>query len=54
MGYSFGAATALRTAIQHPQLVRRLVVVSVPCQRDGWYPGEPGRDGPDGARSPSR
>lgn len=38
MGYSFGAATALRTAIQHPQLVRRLVVVSVPCRRDGWYP----------------
>ncbi|MGZ4435684.1 MAG: alpha/beta fold hydrolase [Trebonia sp.] len=38
MGYSFGAMTALRTAIQHPQLVRRLVVVSVPCKRDGWYP----------------
>ncbi len=38
MGYSFGGATALRTAIQHPHLVRRLVVVSVPCQRDGWYP----------------
>ena len=38
MGYSFGGLTALRTAIQHPQLVRRLVVVSVPCRRDGWYP----------------
>lgn len=38
MGYSFGGATALRTAIQHPHLVRRLVVVSVPCRRDGWYP----------------
>ena len=38
MGYSFGGATALRTAIQHPHLVRRLAVVSVPCQRDGWYP----------------
>jgi len=38
MGYSFGAATALRTAIQHPALVRRLVIVSVPCRRDGWYP----------------
>lgn len=38
MGYSFGAATALRTAIQHPDLVRRLVVVSVPCKRDGWFP----------------
>ena len=38
MGYSFGGLTALRTAIQHPHLVRRLVVVSVPCRRDGWYP----------------
>ena len=38
MGYSFGAATAVRTAIQHPALVRRLVVVSVPFRRDGWYP----------------
>jgi pimeloyl-ACP methyl ester carboxylesterase len=38
MGYSFGAATALRTAIQHPGLVRRLVLVSIPCRRDGWYP----------------
>jgi pimeloyl-ACP methyl ester carboxylesterase len=38
MGYSFGGATALRTAIQHPQLVRRLVLVSQPFQRNGWYP----------------
>jgi pimeloyl-ACP methyl ester carboxylesterase len=38
MGYSLGGATALRTAIQHPELVRRLVIVSVPDQRDGWYP----------------
>ncbi len=38
MGYSFGGATALRTAIQHPDLVRRLVVVSVASKRDGWYP----------------
>lgn len=38
MGYSFGAATALRTAIQHPDLVRRLVIVSHPARRDGWFP----------------
>jgi pimeloyl-ACP methyl ester carboxylesterase len=38
MGYSFGAATALRTAIQHPHLVRRLVIVSTAYRRDGWYP----------------
>src|SRR5580692_6055330 len=37
MGYSFGAGAALRTAIQHPALVRRLVVVSEPCKRDGWF-----------------
>jgi pimeloyl-ACP methyl ester carboxylesterase len=38
MGYSLGAGTAIRTAIQHPGAVRRLVVVSEPCRRDGWYP----------------
>jgi pimeloyl-ACP methyl ester carboxylesterase len=38
LGYSLGGATALRTAIQHPDLVRRLVLVSVPAKRDGWYP----------------
>jgi pimeloyl-ACP methyl ester carboxylesterase len=37
MGYSLGGGTALRTTIQHPDLVRRLVVVSVPCRRDGWH-----------------
>jgi pimeloyl-ACP methyl ester carboxylesterase len=37
MGYSLGAGTALRTAIQHPDLVRRLVLVSQPCRRDGWH-----------------
>ena len=35
MGYSFGATTALRTAIQHPGLVRRLVIVSAACRRHG-------------------
>ena len=38
MGYSFGAGTALRAVIQHPDLVRRLVIVSFPGRRDGWYP----------------
>jgi pimeloyl-ACP methyl ester carboxylesterase len=37
MGYSLGAGTALRTAIQHPDLVRRLVLVSGPCKRAGWH-----------------
>jgi pimeloyl-ACP methyl ester carboxylesterase len=35
MGYSLGGLTALRTAIQHPGRVRRLVVVSVAFRRDG-------------------
>lgn len=38
MGYSMGGGVALRTAIQHPEVVRKLVVVSVPFKRDGWYP----------------
>jgi pimeloyl-ACP methyl ester carboxylesterase len=38
LGYSLGASGSLRAAIQHPQLVRKLVVVSIPVRRDGWYP----------------
>jgi pimeloyl-ACP methyl ester carboxylesterase len=38
MGYSLGGGVALRTAIQYPQLVRKLIVVSTTFRRDGWYP----------------
>ena len=38
MGYSLGGGVALQTAIRHPALVRKLVVVSATCKRDGWYP----------------
>jgi pimeloyl-ACP methyl ester carboxylesterase len=38
MGYSLGGAVALRTAIQHPGVVRKLVLVSAAFKRDGWYP----------------
>ena len=38
MGYSLGGGVALQTAIRHPELVRKLVVVSTPFRRDGWYP----------------
>ncbi|MEU5526969.1 alpha/beta hydrolase [Micromonospora chersina] len=38
LGYSLGGAVALRAAIQHPDLVRRLVLVSTPFRRQGWYP----------------
>ena len=38
MGYSLGGLVALRAAIQHPQRVRRLVLVSVGFRRDGSHP----------------
>jgi pimeloyl-ACP methyl ester carboxylesterase len=38
MGYSLGGFVALRTAIQHPQRVRRLVLVSIAFRRDGSHP----------------
>jgi len=37
MGYSLGGGVALRTAVQHPELVKRLILVSVAFRRDGWY-----------------
>jgi pimeloyl-ACP methyl ester carboxylesterase len=38
MGYSLGGGVALRTAIQYPDAVRKLVIVSTAFRRDGWYP----------------
>jgi pimeloyl-ACP methyl ester carboxylesterase len=38
VGHSFGGAGAIRAAIQHPQKVRRLVVISSPHARSAWYP----------------
>jgi pimeloyl-ACP methyl ester carboxylesterase len=38
VGLSLGAAVGLRTAIQHPDKVRRLVVISSPYAKSGWYP----------------
>src|SRR4030088_2566954 len=38
MGFSLGGAVALRTAIQHPELVERLVLVSTVFKRRGWHP----------------
>lgn len=39
MGYSLGAGVALQTTVRHPELVKKLVVVSTVFKRDGWYPG---------------
>ena len=38
MGYSLGGGVSLRTAIEHPDVVRKLVLVSTPFKREGWYP----------------
>ena len=37
MGYSFGGIVGMQLAFQHPTLVRRLIVVSAPYARDGWF-----------------
>ena len=38
MGYSLGAGVAFRLAAQHPQSVRRLVLISCVFAQDGFYP----------------
>ena len=38
LGYSFGGNVALQLAFQHPELVRRLVLVSTPYARNGYFP----------------
>lgn len=37
MGYSFGGTSAMQLAFQHPALVRRLVVLSAPYARNGFF-----------------
>lgn len=38
MGYSLGAGVAFRLAVQHPEVVRRLVLVSGGFAQDGFHP----------------
>ena len=50
MGYSLGGGVAMMTAIRHPEVVRRLVAVSVNIRRDAIYPemrAQQGQVGPE-------
>jgi len=38
LGYSLGSCVALQTAIRHPDVVDRLVLVSATMRKDGSYP----------------
>src|SRR5204862_6808580 len=38
LGYSMGGGAALRLAVQHPEAVRRVVLVSTPYAQNGFYP----------------
>jgi pimeloyl-ACP methyl ester carboxylesterase len=38
LGYSLGGLASLSAAVRSPEVVRRLVLVSVTCRRSGWYP----------------
>jgi pimeloyl-ACP methyl ester carboxylesterase len=37
LGLSLGASASLRAAIRHPERVRRLIAISIPFRRDGWF-----------------
>jgi pimeloyl-ACP methyl ester carboxylesterase len=37
MGYSFGGGVAFRFAVQHPEMVRRLVILSAGFSTDGFH-----------------
>jgi pimeloyl-ACP methyl ester carboxylesterase len=39
LGYSLGGEVALRLAIQHPERVRRLILMAIAFRRDGYFPG---------------
>lgn len=38
VGYSLGGGVALQVAMRHPELVNRLVMISVPFRNDAFYP----------------
>jgi len=38
LGYSMGGGVGFRLAVQHPAMVRRLVIASAPFAQDGFFP----------------
>ena len=38
LGFSLGGEVALQFAIRHPEMTRKLIVVSATYRSDGWYP----------------
>ncbi|HEX3593215.1 MAG TPA: alpha/beta hydrolase [Pseudonocardiaceae bacterium] len=38
VGYSLGGGASLRATIQHPDVVRRLALISTPFRREAWFP----------------
>jgi len=52
LGYSFGGAVALRLAVQHPELVRKLILISVAFKKEAFLPevrAQMAQMGPDAA-----
>jgi pimeloyl-ACP methyl ester carboxylesterase len=53
LGYSLGGGVALQTTIRHPGMVRKLILISTPFKRNGFYPEvlrDMGQMGPEAAR----
>ena len=50
VGYSLGGGVAFLTAVQHPELVGRLVMVSAHVRRDAIYPEMLAQQGQSGRR----
>lgn len=38
VGYSLGGGVAFHTAVRHPEVVRKLVMISTPLKRSAFYP----------------
>lgn len=38
LGYSLGGAVALQVAIRHPEVVKKLIIISSAYKSDGWTP----------------